>query len=87
MDLAKPVSQHYRILLATDSSWFNKLAFVLNTFEHNLHLESSSNGMEVNSPKEREVYSLKETEVDSSKDTKIELNLVPSSQFEPNLER
>ena len=40
--------------------------------------------MEVNSPKEREVYSLKETEVDSSKDTKIELNLVPSSQFEPN---
>ena len=51
--------------------------------------------MEVNSPKEREVYSLKErevyslkeTEVDSSKDTKIELNLVPSSQFEPNPER
>ena len=81
--------------MATDSSWFNKLAFVLNTFEHNLHLESSSNGMEVNSPKEREVYSLKEREVyslketavDSSKDTKIELNLVPSSQFEPNPER
>ena len=28
--------------------------------------------------------SLKETEVDSSKETKIELNLVPSSQFDPN---
>ena len=83
----EPSPLHYRILLATDSSWFNKLALVLNTFEHNLHLDSSSNGTEVTSSKEKEVYSLKETEVDSSKDTKIELNLVPSSQFEPNPER